>query len=243
MNKNPISIEQLEAMSKNFSNFGGDPMLSKDFTGYTGEGDDMLDFAGGPADSFADAVDNKRIFTMTLVNAAVATRIAYLFGGYANPTGEIADGAFNDANGNAGLTGTGTPNTIANFKAYIKNNPSLLLGFRVKSTDATQMDQQITWTLLNPFKVAESRNIVIANYVDENNFNDKIATVTEGGVVSIMTQVQIPIVASSTATITAYFGPSLNNHRALENKTEKAKKNIFIMGGPGVVKKQRALRG
>jgi hypothetical protein len=253
MKKAYKSIKELEAEAAHLSNFGGDEMVTnnnfsafdgeEDFSGYTGSGDPFMEFAGGPADSFADAVENKRVFKITLVNANAATRTAYLFGGYAAPTGLIATGAFNDKNGDAGLTGSSSPGTIAHFLEYIDRNPTLILGMKVKSTLASQLDESLTLQDLSPFITLPSREIYLSAYVDEKNYNDKIATVTESFYASNQTQVQIPVVGSSTVTITLYCGPSLNTYKALQNKTEKAKYNIFRSGGPGAVKRMNAIRG
>ena len=208
-----------------------------DFEGYTGAGDDFVDF-GGFNKSFANAGDSGRIFVMTIVNAAGGNLSAYLCPGYTYYPGTTAngvalDGAFNDTSGAAGLTGSGTPKAIKEFFSFLMYSPVAIGGIKIESSVATQVSQQLIIEHLSPFKVLEQQIINLGSYQNENTFRDKIVTVpTPNLVMSSNTRITLPIVAGSTCTITFLAGAILNPAHALQQKMGRAKHTISRVGLP-----------
>lgn len=269
----PFGITDLNKYAEdNFSSFEGDENF---FEGYTGEGDDLLDF-GGASGSFATEINNPRIFVMTLVNAYAGTRTAYIIPGnlwlpgkvssvtsvttttaagdplvYTStttntnvyPSGFVRDGAFNDINGSSGLTGSGSPKTVEAFFAFIKGNPITCNAIKVQSDSTTQIDQLITQRANSPFRTLEDKIWIPGAYQNQDTQRDKISLFpTTGLILSDQTQLEYPIVASSTCTITFFCGTPLNTAKALERKQQKAVTTIATVG-LGNVQRYHAVKG
>lgn len=237
-----MNIEQLEQeAAARLSSFEGE---YEGYEGYDGYNDPFVDFAG-IEDTFASEISSGRLFTMTIVNANASTRYAYLCPGYGYdpnninlgvdfastsrkplPVGVVNDGAFLDANGDSGLTGSGSPKTIQQFLRFIQYNPLRVLGFKIQSTVTTQIQQVMTVQAQSPFRTLESQNITLGSYQDENTYQNNIVTVPEVLDFNDQNQILLPIVGSSTLTITLFGGAILNTASALNKKAAKAGKNI-----------------
>jgi hypothetical protein len=174
-------------------------------------------------------------YVMTLVNAAAATRTCYITPGYYPDTGTVIDGSFNDINGNAGLTGSGSPKGVKYFHAFLEEVPTICNGLKIQSTDATQVTQQLTIENLSPFRNLEDKILDLGSFTDEHSFNDKIVSVpTPGLVMGAQTRIKLPVVASSTCTVTFWVGAMLNNSKALQQKAGRALSGVGlfpIIGG------------
>ncbi|MCX6265867.1 MAG: hypothetical protein NTW16_00715 [Bacteroidetes bacterium] len=198
-----------------------------DFDGYTGAGDDFVDF-GGYNKTFANAAESGRLFIVTLTNANAASRTALLCPGYlyypgSTMNGAILDGAFNDTTGAAGLTGSGSPKSVTEFFAFVSNAPVAISGIKIESTLASQVAQQLIIEHMSPFKQLEQQIINLGSYQNENTFRDKIVTIpTPNLVLSNNTKIYLPIVGSSTCTITFLAGAILNPAHALQQKLGRA---------------------
>jgi hypothetical protein len=218
---------------------------------YTGIGDPMLDF-GGDNRSFANVMDEGRIFIMTLTNTVTtANRTAYLIPGITwapgrTANGFIADGTFNDVAGNAGLTAAGAPGTITDFLAFIKDNPTQVNAIRVESSNSLQIGQQIVIEELSPFRTLQNRLITLASFQDENTYRDKIVTVpTPGLILSGQCRMTLPIVytasSNTTTTITFFCGAVTNQAQYLKNKMYQAQAGIINRGGLKAVRQAHQL--
>jgi hypothetical protein len=253
---------------KNFSSFEGD---DRPFEGYTGEGDEFVDF-GGPNRSFATEINDPRIYVMTLINAAGAARNAYIIPGmlwvpgritgmtsattaagaplvYTTvntliyPSGFVRDGAFNDATGEAGLSATGNPKSIEQFFSFIKGNPMACNAIKFQSSESSQMDQQITQRSASPFRALEEKIWTPGAYQNQDTYRDKIIMFpTTGLILSDQTQLEYPIVANSTLTITFFCGAVLNAAKALETKRDAAVRT-FSQVGLANVQQYHAIKG
>ena len=218
-----------------------------DFDGYTGAGDDFVDF-GGYNKTFANAAESGRIFIMTLTNANAASRTALLCPGYlyypgTTMNGAVLDGAFNDTTGAAGLTGAGSPKSVTEFFAFVSNSPVAISGIKIESTLATQVSQQLVIEHMSPFKTLEQQIINLGSYQNENTFRDKIVTIpTPNLIMSNNTKIYLPIVGSSSCTITFLAGAILNPAHALQNKQSRAKSTIARIGLPAL-KRRAAIKG
>lgn len=218
-----------------------------DFDGYTGENDDFVDF-GGFNKSFANAADSGRIFVMTLTNANAANRTALICPGYlwvpagGSATGAAAEGAFNDTTGAIGLSGAGSPKTITEFFAFIANSPVAVAGIKIESTVATQVSQQLIIEHMSPFKTMEQQIINLGSYQNENTFRDKIVTIpTPNLVLSSNTKIYLPIVGTSTCTVTFLAGAIANQAYTLQKKMSRAA-GTFARVGVKSVRRAQAMK-
>lgn len=200
---------------------GGDPRLNM--------AGDVLDFGDG-VDNFQLKGHKNRQFTMIIENANVATRIARLYGGYnqfnaALVPGLVTDGAFNDINGNAGLTGTSgnASKTIQEFLNYILFNPSRVPAIKVLSTVNTQITEVLSLDTLTPFRATtQSQEVYPANEQNEYTFQNNTAVLATNFQLSNQENVTYPIVGSSTARLTWFMGASYNTALALQRMAKRA---------------------
>lgn len=211
--------------------------------GYTGDDDDMLDFSGNVANFAVEGGIDKQ-FTFTVTNAAVANRTAYLWAGYllGNATlapGQLVDGAFNDINGDVGLTGaSNVEKTIAELKQFLLYNPTRLIGMIIKSDVANQIQNDIILQPLDPFRGTESFYIRPKTFVNQNTFQDKTVTFPVDNVsLDDQMTMKLSFLASSVTTITMFFGATLNQAKALRKKAKRAKKTMAKVSRKKVVAK------
>jgi len=201
---------------------GGDPRLNMN-------GMDVLDFGNG-IENFQLKGHKNRQFTMILENANVDTRIARLYGGYNqfNATlvpGLVTDGAFNDVNGLAGLTGSSgnASKTIQEFLNYILFNPSRVPAIKVLSTDEAQITEVMTLDTLTPFRATtQSQEVYPANEQNEYTFQNKTAVLATNFQLSNQENVVYGVVGASTARLTWFMGASYNTALALQRMARKA---------------------
>ena len=219
------TADDLEREASSLSNYSGGG-------GYVGIDDDFLSFAGeGATGSFADPINEGKLYTLILTNANNSTRIARLCPGLLqNAAGLIQDGTFDDNSGAGGLSGTGSPLAIAYFNQFIYLFPSLVVGFKVSTSNINQFEMNMTIQKESPFKVHESRIINIASYASEANPNTTLISVLTSFYMNNQTAILYPVLGSTTVSIGLYFGASLNIAHALEQKTSRAQNNLVRMG-------------
>jgi len=225
-NRSYLNAQDLERESSAMSSFtGGQPV------GYIGVGDPFLSFAGD-AGSFADATHKGKIYTVILTNANANTRIALLCPGllYETAVGLAVSGAFNDASGNAGLSGTGQPLALEYFNSFIRYFPTIVAGFRISTSNVTQFDQVLTIFRQSPFQQEQTRIINPGAYIDPINPNTTLVLVPESFYMDNQTVVQYPVMGSTAVSIMLFFGASLNIANALYAKAETAEGNLTRMG-------------
>jgi hypothetical protein len=207
--------------------------------GYIGLGDPFLSF-DGKTGSFIDPMDKGKIYNLTLTNGAGATRYALLCPGLLeDAVGLIADGAFNDTTGTAGLTGSGSPQAIAILNAFVKYFPSLIVGMKISTNNIVQIDQQFIISKQSPFKTHATRNINVGAWANEINPNTGLISVQESFYMNNQTIITYPIVATTTVNIALFFGVSLNISNALRAKTQQAMGTVA--NNPALVAKAQAL--
>ena len=228
-----LTPEQLEAEAAELSHYGGD---AEYVDLYIGEDDDFLDF-DGEIKNFAQEGALQKQFKVQVVNAATASRTAVIWPGYfkgdsTNAPGQLSDGAFNDTGGNAGLTGSSgiSGKTIAEFFAFLEHNPTTVVQLKIASTVATQIDNDITVQMLNPFREERSQFLRASDYVNQQVYQDK--TIVFPVELQLDNQVKLtyPFVASSTTSLIFYCGASLNLAQTLRKKRKRAKRNISAAG-------------
>ena len=188
----------------------------------------------------------KQVIGYTAVTTAIEDKAPYtttLTPVY--PNGFVRDGAFPDTNGVTGkLTGSGNPKTIEEFFAFIKNTPITCNAIKIQnSVDPTQMDQQLIQRSLSPFRTLEEKIWTPGAYQTQDTYRDKIIVFpTSGLILSDQTQIEYPIVATSSITVTFFCGTPLNPAKALENKRNKAA-NTFANVGLDNVRHNHAVKG
>lgn len=224
MNKYKTAAD-LEREAQELSNFDG-------FGGYDGSDDDLVEFAG-PVASFRDQARGAQPMVLTITNAGVAARTVLLCPGLDDDAvGKIADGAFNDAFGAAGLSGaSGTPTSdIKKFMNYVRKRPSMVNGFKISTSNVSQMEQQIQIQSESPFKIGSSRNIAIGTYANEQNFNTSILSIPESFFLDDESLIKYTVLPGTSVTLTLMLGVSVNPAKALRKKTAKAKATLTASG-------------
>jgi len=215
---------------------GGDG-YQESFEGYDGSNDHFMDF-GGANLTFANAAMSNKIFTITVTNASQAARTCYLAPGLmymANSGGDgfIKTGAFNDKGGNAGLTGQGSPTPIELFYSYTYKVPTSIIGIKIQSDSAAQIEQAIVIRHQSPFRELGSRNLYPTVVQNENTFREKIATLqTPDLMISDQVQIEVVIPAGATTTFNILCGGGHNSSKALETKRALANRNISRRSRP-----------
>ncbi len=240
---------------------------------YSGYDDDFLDFGGKAqsfADSMESG--RKFIITITNSTGNSSTRTMYLTPGLSWAPGQIAavtsvttatgsplvytttntnvyasgpmrDGAFLDKDGNAGLSGSGSPKTLALFLAYIYYHPTQISGMKIQATEASQIDQQFIIRPQDPFKTAEESYITPGAYQNQDTYRDKIIMVpTTGLVLSKDVQIEYPVLgntSSNTVSITLFVGASFSTHTAMTKKVATAARTFSRVGAANVKKFQQ----
>ncbi|MGZ3999151.1 MAG: hypothetical protein ACXVIY_00910 [Mucilaginibacter sp.] len=228
----------LERAAGNLSSFGGGG------GGYIGLGDDFLEFTGKQG-SFVDPIDKGKLYTITLTNANASQRIAILCPGllYTAAVGLMVEGAFNDANGAAGLSGAGSPEALQYFNAFMHNYPTICVGFKVTCSNVIQMDNVITIQKQSPFKIHATRIINPAVYADEANPQTGLISVQESFYMNDQTLISYAVAGSTSVSLGLFFGVSLNISNALREKVTRAKATMSASGiMPGAVSSYRGRR-
>lgn len=165
-------------------------------------------------------------YQVQLVNANAAVRTARLTPALLGESapGLIAAGAFNDIDGNAGLTGsTSSPGTIQELIRFISYNPTKLLGMKLSSTDTNQMEQSLNVYVKSPFRQLEQKIVPLGQYNDGNTFNDKktfLNLLPYDLQMDMQADIQVPVYGSSTLNILLFMGPILNPAQILDSKTK-----------------------
>ncbi len=152
-----------------------------------------------------------RVMTINVTNANAASRTLLLCPGLdSGASGLIQTGAFNDVNGDAGLSASGSPQAIELFNQFIQKVPSLMSVMKINSDVAGQIEQILTVKHESPFKSAETKTFPLSQYTDEYANKEGVATVEEDIQFDDQTRIELPIVGSSTTTLSLFFSEVFN---------------------------------
>lgn len=186
---------------------------------YTGYDDDMLDFEGET--SFINEENSNRNFTFTIDNTANNTDQTVLLNPSFQPSSpnKVADGNFLSVAG-ATLVGTGAPGLINSLLAFVKENPSKVVMFKIESTHAEQIGKTMKLIGRSPFRTLETEDIPFSFYRNENTQQDKIVTVRRPFFWDNQTEIQMVIAASARTTISFIFGAIANTAKSLRVKSD-----------------------
>jgi hypothetical protein len=215
------SIEsEADAYLSSYEGMGGQEDLS--LIGYDGFGDDLLDF-DGIGTTFKNEIETNRRFTITIDNSANAVdRTVILFESYdPSSANVITDGAFNSVEGTA--MSASTPfGKIKALRAFVFNNPTRCLGFKVESDQISQISKSLTITPKIPFQNLTDKTVFFSDYTNEHVYQDKKVSIPYKFQVDNQHEVKIVIAASAKTTLTFFFGAVLNTGKALKVKADAA---------------------
>lgn len=233
-----LTIEQIEKEAGKLASFDGNPPSI-----YTGEGDPLLHFEGDIS-NFAGEKNVNKQFSFTVANTASATRTAVIWPGYlkGNSTlapGQLADGTFNDAAGNPGLSGTtNSLKTIAELFAFLEKVPTRLWAIGIRTTVEAQIANNLTVKAKSPFDEDTTYQVRPKDFQDQSNYQLKILQIPVDLQLDYETLISYPFAASSSTTLTLYFGASLNIARGLRVKAKAANTQMAAFGGREAVVKR-----
>jgi hypothetical protein len=234
-----LSVTEMENIAKkDFSSFEGD-----EYYGYTGEGDDFVDFGNKENGHFLNS--EIRIFSMTITNSESAARPFYILPGLeyvpgriraitqdnstkditvSYPYGVPRDAAFCDTAGNSGLTGSGSPKTIERFFSFLMSSPIHCHQIKIQSNaNANQIAQLLTVRALSPFKSLQEEIINPDRYLDQNSYQDKKVTFPVDLILSKDVQIEYSILSADIVTITFFCDSIMNQSTTFAKKISKAK--------------------
>lgn len=227
-----FSAAEIERKAQELSNYSGGMNF------YTGADDDLVNFEGDIR-SFAQELDKnlEKQFTVSVVNANAAARSAAMQSGYykGNATlqaGQLVEGAFNDTSGAAGLTGaTQEQKSIEELFLFLNECPTRLLAMKMQSTVAGQLNNNLTYQRLNPFKAEETKIIRPKNYINQDTYQNDQVTFPVDVQLDSLSKLLLTFTGTSTTYVTYYFGASINLQYALEKKFQRAKETISAVRG------------
>lgn len=178
----------------------------------------------------AGSIDEGKPTVAVGLSVSMTSR-GYLMDGNCWPIDETIGGA----NANV-FTAAGRPYSIQDFYAFIKGNPTNLLGMKIadNSTDSMQVDMPLQITPKSPFKTLQSTPLYPSTQLTQDSFQKNVVLFdTENIVLSDQTAIEYTIAPALGAntprvvSITFICGAVLNPAKALENKTTKAVKNAI----------------
>ena len=245
---------------------------------YTGSDDDLLDFGGPVSGGFALEAQHPRTYVMNITNANLSTETVFLTPGLGWDETNITNVAYDPGDpmaippvpisvktsrmpgvphGNSFLSVAGntlslatSPKEIKWFYSFIKQNPTSCCMLKISSNNSTsQIEQQLVIREQSPFRDLETNPIPMSQFITPQDYKDKMVIIpTPNLVLSGQTQIELPIMASSTCTITFFLGGVLNTATAMKYKKGKAQATIAAVGGikniqRAVAVKQRSMQG
>lgn len=238
MRKNHLNKIQALA-NRELSNYDGSYDEFEQFSG-SGASMDFVDFDGADpsetAGTFPQEVEQaragkRRMFQFTVTNAdAVLSKDFYLTEGLdIAQVGTILkdDVALVPIGGVGTISVKGLLKDIKYLRNYVRENPCRVLGFKVSASNSLQIETNVNVEVDSPFhQTLKSRQIVLADYQNENTFRDKVVTVPEQFQLDSMTKVRMTIAPLTTATITLYIGAVLSQTKALHKMAAKSSGNV-----------------
>lgn len=238
-NVNNRLAKMLDEAAENFSYYSQDfEDYSQQFENYTGYNDPFVDYVSGF--SFATHNDGARTFTISITGTTENQKsILQLFGDLNVGAEDPAYEFITDKNLSGGLAMTGNPSTIKRLYAWLQNNPTILQGVQLVSSDSTILSGNIDRRTVSPFRQMATDPLPLSTFRNEYQFQNGILTIQNlNDVISNQTYwlITIPPGTAFTLTINLYFGAALNLSKALVDKKNKAFRNIQNFGGANVVK-------
>lgn len=244
---------ELDARAEDFSNFEEYEVIEDDnfedfedfedfddADNYIGDGDEFLDF-GGMAISFAAHNQGYRTasiqINVTSGNTSVSKLQLFgdlLVGAVDSSKPMIKEGVISEESGATTISAQGSPKSINQLLAWLQQQPSVLQGIQLATSQTSILSSIIERYETSPFRDMATDPINLSVFRNEYQFQNNILTIPQINQV-IGNQnywyITIPTATAFTLTINLYFGASLNTSTALQNKMRRANSNILRMGG------------
>ena len=248
---------ELDARAEEFSNFEDYEVIEddnfedfedfEDFDDadvYIGEGDEFLDY-GGSGITFAAHNQGFRTASIQVNVTADNSKVTklQLFGDLlvgavdtAKPMikeGVIAEETVSGSSVTT-ISASGSPKSINQLLAWLQQQPSVLQGMQLATSQTTILSSIIERYETSPFRDMATDPINLSVFRNEYQYQTGLLTIPNINQV-IGNQnywyINIPTGVAFTLTINLYFGASLNTSTALQNKLQRAQSNILRMGG------------
>ena len=231
--------DYLNVKAEDFSNFEN----FENFC-YTGEGDDLVDYVGLNT-NFASMFDphnqDSRTFTISVTVGTTFTGSGIqLFGDLWSGAEDSAYSFLTGTGIMTGITVNSSPKSVAKLYSFLQNNPTVLQGIQIVSSNTAVLQGIITTYETSPFRDLATDPINLSAYTNPYQFNSNMVLVPQiNKVVSNQTYWKIPCTALAAAyniVINLYFGAAINLSSTLDKKIMKAKSGIAQLGGSAVLK-------
>lgn len=179
--------------------------------------------------SFADEkkLATKQSFGFTVTNTSGAQQKILINPSYIpSVTGRtITDGNIVYAAGKTDLACASTnDHTVAEFLEFIKFHPIRVMYLQIKSTLASQLDQELIIQPKSLFGNDQPIKLLLQSFLDPKNYNDKLIIVDrEDWQLDYDTEVFINIPDGASTTFTFYLGAYVNQARHLRKAAQALK--------------------
>ena len=205
-----------------------------------GQSNPMIDFHKSSV-HFATEAQQGNAFSIQIANAAGTgtanggRRTVVLFPGVLALTtaipGMLTDGAFNDTEGEAGLSASSAePDTIATLIAYLLAYPTTLKGIHFQFSDETQSANSLTFNHIDPFSTRAPEIVRLQDQFNQYSQNKKDVFIPIDKVIGIGKSVNYTLISGVTVTMTFYFGGSVNLEMMLAYLEQTAKSYVGQTG-------------
>lgn len=250
-----ISLDELERLAQCLSNYDGEivdfsgvsPEVAAFLSAYDGSGDDLTDMEGGSFHTEQQDALIERVYSFTVTNGNNTDQTFFLTPGFdgqsyspligggtgANmpfiaPGVLVQDGA-NYSTTQQPLTVVGEPKPFQWFFNFVQKNPTRVVGFKITSTVATQIQTAVHFERQSPFRDLQTSILQLSNYQNEHTYQDKTVTVPIAFQMDDQQRIRMTIRANSTMTITLFCGAVANLGKFLEKRAIRAKGTVRTM--------------
>lgn len=127
------------------------------------------------------------------------------------------------------LTVVGEPKPFQWFFNFVQKNPTRVVGFKITSTVATQIQTAVHFERQSPFRDLQTSILQLSNYQNEHTYQDKTVTVPIAFQMDDQQRIRMTIRANSTMTITLFCGAVANLGKFLEKRAIRAKGTVRTM--------------
>lgn len=206
---------------------------------YTGIGDRSIDF--GQGSNFMDANSGEITLELDASGSEKDIQVALCPGYYAsaanikNASGVavdaiIVDGAFTSGTtpNIKAVTTSCTPQSVADFLAYIFSNPCLIQEIKIVVSDTAQLSKQLYYRELTMFDTRSADSCNPASYMGDGQLNGKQVTIKDKQHWQLDSNhvLLYTLLAGKTATITIKVGAVRNNSTQLATSFKDAKRTV-----------------
>lgn len=147
-----------------------------------------------------------RAFKLTITNATANRKTFYLSNGLAGLAGGIAEGAFAPIEaGGETITANGSPQSIALFLAYFRQNPMFIKSMKITCSNALQLSESIFCSYDDPFELTQkTREIRYEESRNEYAVQTNIASINQGFIAAKTSIIKMSILPATSYTLTLY---------------------------------------